>query len=110
MHIHVNPPVHPARFVTKNAIVALRFAPRADPALKPNQPNQRKAVPSMTFEMLWGRCVLMTPLGPVPARGPSMMENAKPPMPLEISTGPPPAKSRTPHLNAQPVGFQTQHA
>ena len=108
--IHVIAPVHPARLVTRNAIAALRFAPRADPALKPNHPNQRKTVPSITLEMLWGRCVLITPLEPVPSLGPRMIEYARAPIPLEISTGPPPAKSRTPHLNAHPVGFQTQHA
>jgi hypothetical protein len=103
-------PVQPARLVTRNAITARRLAPSADPALNPNHPNQRKTVPSMTLAILCGRCDLMTPFGPVPDRGPRTMEYASAPKPLDISTGPPPAKSRTPHLYAQPVGFQIQHA
>jgi hypothetical protein len=40
------------KHVFQQAITALRFAPKADPPLKPNQPNQRMIVPSVTRKML----------------------------------------------------------
>ena len=39
-----------------------------------------------------------------------MIEYARAPIPDAISTGPPPAKSSTPHLYAHPWGFQIQQA
>ena len=35
-------------FVFANAITASELAPNADPALKPNHPNQSKPVPKIT--------------------------------------------------------------
>lgn len=39
----------------QQAIVARKLAPNEEPPLKPNQPNHRKTVPSVTRETLWGR-------------------------------------------------------
>lgn len=46
--IQVIPETLAARLVTMQALAALMLAARADPPLKPNQPNQRKAVPRTT--------------------------------------------------------------
>src|SRR5262245_3813677 len=45
-----------AVLVVANACVAVAFAARAEPALKPNQPNQSIPVPRMTFVMSDGGC------------------------------------------------------
>ena len=39
----------------KNACAARPLAPSAEPALNPNQPNQRIAAPKNTNGMLWTR-------------------------------------------------------
>src|SRR5678809_982549 len=44
-NIQDNPAAAAAVFVVANAETANEFAPNADPALKPNQPNQSKPVP-----------------------------------------------------------------
>lgn len=36
----------------QQAMTARRLAPKAEPPLKPSQPNQRKQVPSVMSEML----------------------------------------------------------
>jgi hypothetical protein len=41
----VNPPTDAAVFVAMQVMTALKFAPFAEPPLKPNHPNQRQAVP-----------------------------------------------------------------
>src|ERR1051326_550896 len=39
----------------QQAIVARRLAPKAEPPLKPSQPNHSRTVPSVMRETLWGR-------------------------------------------------------
>src|SRR5688572_14561333 len=46
-----------ASIVVTNARPAIGLAARALPALKPNQPNQRRPAPSRTVGMLCGRIV-----------------------------------------------------
>jgi len=51
----VIPPTQAARLVTTAAMTALMLAERAEPALKPNQPTQRKTVPMTMCVTLCGR-------------------------------------------------------
>src|SRR5579864_4508035 len=51
---HVHMAIDPAMSVFKNAWAATPFAERAEPALNPNQPNQRSAVPRATYATLCG--------------------------------------------------------
>lgn len=44
-----------ARHEFQHAMAARRFAPKAEPPLKPSHPNHRRTVPSVTRETLWGR-------------------------------------------------------
>ncbi len=37
------------------AMIARKFAPKAEPPLKPNHPNHRMNVPRPTSDTLWGR-------------------------------------------------------
>ena len=46
--IHVNAAAAEAVVVVANAFTVSRFAPNAEPALKPNQPNHSRPVPSST--------------------------------------------------------------
>lgn len=46
--IQVRPPTEAARLVTMHAWTARKLAPRADPPLNPNHPNQRRTVPRTT--------------------------------------------------------------
>lgn len=41
--------------VFQQAMAARRLAPKAEPPLKPSHPNQRRIVPRVMSEMLWGR-------------------------------------------------------
>jgi hypothetical protein len=43
------------KFEFQQAITARRLAPKEEPPLKPNHPNQRKTVPSVIKETLCGR-------------------------------------------------------
>jgi hypothetical protein len=43
------------KFEFQQAMTARRLAPKAEPPLKPNQPNQRKTVPRVIKETLCGR-------------------------------------------------------
>ena len=54
MAIHVRAATHVARWVTRKALAAMPSACRPLPALKPNQPSHRKAVPMKTNVMLCG--------------------------------------------------------
>ncbi len=45
MIIHVSPATAGAKAVVKKASPATLFAPKALPALKPNQPNHKRAAP-----------------------------------------------------------------
>ncbi len=55
MSAQVSPAAAVAMWVVTKAFAASSFAPRALPALKPNQPNQRGAPPSTVNGRLWGR-------------------------------------------------------
>src|SRR5215218_9656941 len=55
-NIHDKPAEAAAVFVVKKAETAVAFAPKAEPALNPNQPNQSKPVPINTYGILEG-CV-----------------------------------------------------
>jgi len=46
-----------AVLVVANALTAASPADNAEPALKPNHPNQSMPVPSSTYGMLAGSCV-----------------------------------------------------
>ncbi len=50
--IHANPPTQADKFVTTNAFTALELIATSLPPLNPNQPNQSKAVPRKTSDML----------------------------------------------------------
>jgi hypothetical protein len=52
--IHVSPAAAVDVLITTKAFVADAPAVRALPALKPNHPNQRRAVPRTTWGMLLG--------------------------------------------------------
>ena len=43
------------RLEFQHAMTARKLAPNAEPPLKPSQPNQRKTVPRVMRETLWGR-------------------------------------------------------
>lgn len=88
------------------ATIARKLAPNALPPLKPSQPNHSKKVPRATRETLCGRKLSNS----FSLLRPRTHENASPLTPDPISTGPPPAKSKTPHLNAHPLVFHTQQA
>jgi hypothetical protein len=81
------PPNAAAIIEFQMASTARRFAPKAEPPLKPSQPSQRMKVPMATSETLCGRKLSSSRS----VRRPNTHENARPPMPLPISTGPPPA-------------------
>ncbi|KAH0194437.1 ammonium transporter, partial [Aureobasidium melanogenum] len=70
----------------QQAMVARRLAPKAEPPLKPSQPNQRKTVPRVMRETLCGRKL-------------SIIFSWRLPRIIE-----------TPHLKAHPLAPQTQHA
>lgn len=95
------PPKAAAIIVFQMAMTARRFAPNALPPLKPSQPNHRRdagtllihfrgrlryLLPSPTIETLCGRKFRSS----FSDRRPNTHENARPPTPLPISTGPPP--------------------
>jgi hypothetical protein len=89
--IQVTPPVAAAIFVETQATPARPLAPKAEPPLNPNHPNQRMAVPRRmkdTDEALFSYYFLF-PNTRVAARA----EN-----PEAIWTTLPPAKSKIPHF------------
>ena len=94
-----------APIVLRSAKPAVPFAATAEPALKPNQPNQSSAAPSMTSGKLCGRIGTF----PKPIRLPSMSASANPAAPALICTAVPPAKSSAPRSFAiQPPVFATK--
>src|SRR4051812_48106243 len=95
-----------ARWVFMNATAAWLLAASADPALKPNQPNQRMPVPS---NVNGSECGGMASPGQ-PRRFPRTITTASAATPALMWTTVPPAKSRAPRLNNQPVGLNTQCA
>ena len=81
---------------------AVWLAPSAEPALKPNQPNQSSPAPSITRVRLCGRIGSL----PNPTRGPSTSASASAEAPEQISTAVPPAKSMSPTwLASQPPAW-----
>src|SRR6478672_10289098 len=106
-NIQASPAAAAAVFVLANASTARLLAAVAEPALKPNQPNQSKPVPNNTYGMRAGLIdspVICT------LRLFKTMEPAKAAQPAEICTTVPPAKSNTPILNKMPSGFHVQCA
>ena len=93
-------------WVLMRAWAARPLAPRAEPALKPNQPNHRMPVPSSVSGSEWGA---MASPGQ-PRRLPSTSTRARAAMPALMCTTVPPAKSRAPRSNSQPAGLNTQWA
>src|SRR5688572_21402036 len=106
-NIHDKPAVAAAVLVVKKAETAVALAPKAEPALKPNQPNQSKPVPINTYGILAGlwatfsKCTFLLFKTNAPARAAQ---------PAEICTTVPPAKSRAPISNKNPFGCQLQWA
>ena len=74
------------------------LAARAEPALKPNQPNHRMPVPSMTKGIEWGG----EPSRGQPLRLPSTSTQARAAMPAFTWMAVPPAKSSEPRWPSQP--------
>ena len=95
-----------AVLVVMKAVAAVALAPRAEPALKPNQPNHRMPVPMSVHGRAWGG---MASLGQ-PLRLPITRIRTSAAMPALMWTTVPPAKSRAPSLNSQPWGLNTQWA
>src|SRR3954447_23937820 len=90
-----------ATWVLVKARPARPLAPRAEPALNPNQPNHSRPAPSMTNGRLCGlNCAFGQPL-----RLPSTSARASPAAPALMWTAVPPAKSSTPSLASQPAPF-----
>src|SRR5690606_24818963 len=89
-----------AALVVANAEAAKPFAPKADPALNPNQPNQSNPVPSITYVIRAG----FEPLESLPRLRYSADASAV--TPADMCTTVPPAKSSTPILANNPSGCQ----
>ena len=87
-----------AVLVVRKARAAVPSAASSLPALKPNQPTQRSAVPITTRGRLWGGIGTL----PCPARGPRKMAAARAEKPLDMWTTRPPAKSSAPHSLIMP--------
>ena len=93
-------PAAAARLVT-TATSAKRppIAPRVEPALKPNQPNQSTSTARPTSGMLWPGITLGLPSLPyLPCRGPSSSSAASAPVAPIRCTTVEPAKSCMPKL------------
>ena len=99
-------PAAAASWVFMKACAARPFAPSADPALKPNQPNQRMPVP---MSVSGSECGGIACFGQ-PRRLPNTSTTASAAMPALMWTTVPPAKSRAPRRNSQPLGENTQCA
>ncbi len=96
-----------AVFVVANAIAAVPLAATADPALKPNQPNQSIPVPRITKGTFAGEVVS---LATWIFRRPRINAPASAAQPADMCTTVPPAKSSTPHFRRKPSGCQVQCA
>src|SRR5215471_20527328 len=92
--------------VAINALDARPFAPRADPALNPNQPTQSIAAPTTANGKLWGAIGIL----PKPTRLPMINTATSAETPALICTTVPPAKSSAPILRKNPPTPQTQCA
>ena len=78
-----------AASVLTQVMAAVPLAPRAEPALKPNQPNHSRPAPIMTRVRLCGRMGSL----PKPTRLPRTSASASPAAPALMCTAVPPAKS-----------------
>ena len=93
-----------APIVFRSANPAVPFDATAEPALKPNHPNHKRAAPSITKGKLCGRIGIF----PKPTRFPKIRARANPAAPALICTAVPPAKSSAPRSFAiQPPVFAT---
>ena len=92
--------------VVTNAFAATPFAASADPALKPNQPNQSSPAPSTVNGTLCGT----SGARPKSRRLPSMIAATSAEMPALMCTTVPPAKSSAPSVCSQPPSPHTQCA
>src|SRR6266699_1393604 len=104
--VQVTMAVAAAVLVAVKAWAARPLAASADPALKPNQPNQRMPAPSRTSGTLWG--TIGTRLKS--RRGPSIRAATSAETPELMCTTVPPAKSSAPSFWSQPPAPQTQCA
>src|SRR5205823_5480586 len=95
--IHVSAATAAAVLVTTNASAASPPLVSAEPALKPNQPNQSRAAPSTTIVASWGS----NDSRPSPLRLPSTIASTNAETPLVMCTTLPPAKSSEPMLCSQ---------
>ena len=84
--------------VLTKAWAATALAASAEPALKPNQPNQSNPVPSPTKATLCG--TVFSPGANL--REPTTQTEARAAKPALVCTTMPPAKSSTPHLARKP--------
>src|SRR5574343_83304 len=106
-NIQLKPAAAAAVLVVAKAETARLLAPRAEPALKPNQPNHSKPVPISTYGMLAGGT---SSCNSFDLRGFSTSAPARAAQPAEMCTTVPPAKSSTPILNRKPSGCHVQWA
>ena len=95
-----------ASCVLTSAWAATLPADRAEPALKPNQPNHSTPAPT---RVSGSECGGIASPGQ-PRRRPRTIASARADAPEFISTTDPPAKSSTPICASQPVGEKTQWA
>src|ERR1700739_4383052 len=105
-NIHASAAAAVATCVANIAKPARPSAATAEPALKPNQPTHSIAPPISVSVRL---CGAITPL-PYPTRLPSTRQHTRPAIPALMCTTVPPAKSRMPAADSQPVGSQTMCA
>src|ERR1035437_4175867 len=96
--IHVRAAMPAAVFVTTNAFAAVPLAARADPPLKPNQPNQSSPAPITVRRTSWGSKRSDSRL----TRGPRTRAATSAATPELMWTTVPPAKSIAPILPSQP--------
>src|SRR3954447_21578250 len=103
-----------ATIVVTQTSAAWPLAPRAEPALNPNQPNQSSPAPIITSGRLCGRIGSRRH----PTRLPSTIARARPAAPALMCTAVPPAKSiassllaiQPPVLDWAPLNAKTQCA
>src|SRR5262245_395391 len=103
---HPNIAAAAAMFVFTNACAATSFAPSADPALNPNQPNHSTPAPNSVHGSMCGGIGCCGQ----PRRRPMTNTAASAAMPALMCTTVPPAKSSAPRRNNQPAGENTQCA
>ena len=94
-----------AVLVTTKALAARPPADRAEPALKPNQPNQRRPAPRTVMGTSCGSMLSL-----LMARRPMRIATIRAETPELMWTTVPPAKSSAPILKSQPSLDQTQWA